>query len=145
MSSLTDVLNKRARDIDAPKALPPGTYLGIVDGNFTEVQSQEKRTPGAQFMIRLLQPINVSDDKALAEAGGCVGKTVRHTLYVTENSEFFLKSFLVDHLGIDEGDKTIAELLSEAPGKQVGVVLRNTLSKGTEPRLIHIVEGTVKV
>lgn len=145
MSAFSEVLNKRAKDIEPPKALPPGTYLGIVDGPFVEVKSQEKQTPGAQFTFRLLQPINVPDSDALATAGGCANKTVRHTFYVTENSEHFLKAFLTDHLGIEEGDKTIAELLSEAPGKQVAVQLRNTLTKGNDPRVIHVVEGTARV
>ena len=142
---MLDVLNKRVDDIEAPKALPPGTYLAIVDGPYVEVKSPDKGTPGLQFTFRLLQPINVADQEALALAGGCAGKTVRHTFYITENSEFFLKNFLKDHLGIDVEGKTVGQALAETQNRQVAVSLRQTLTKGNEPRLIHVVDGTAKV
>ncbi|HEX4500597.1 MAG TPA: hypothetical protein VH187_05405 [Scandinavium sp.] len=145
MSTLEEILNTRAKDIEPPKALPSGTYLGIVDGMFERIESREKKTPGYRFRAKLIRPIEVADEQGLADAGGCEGKSVSIDFYVTENNKYFIKQFLVEHLGIEEGEKTILELMSESPGRQVGVVLRQQLSRGTEPRMIHVLAGTVRV
>lgn len=149
--SFTDVLSKRMEDIEAPKPLPKGTYLAIVDGPFVEVTSTQKGTPGVEFTFRLVQPISVADEAALAEAGGCAGRTVRHRFWIAagdsdnKSAGFMLNTFLRDHLDIDPTGKTLAEGLAEAPGRQLAVSLTQILTKGNEPRIIHVVDGTAKV
>jgi|SRR5215467_10539759 len=143
MASLDEILNKRLEDIEPPKALPPGTYLGIVEGDAERIESRDKHTPGFRFQLRLIRDLDVADQAALAAAGGCAGQTRRYDMYVTEKSQWFLSQFLQEHLGIDK-KLTILEALSHVAGKEVGVVIRNTLSSGTSPRLIDIVAGTIK-
>jgi hypothetical protein len=148
MPSFAEVLSKRADEIHEPPPLPPGTYAGIIDGPFQEIQSRQKGTPGAQFSIRLLSPINVQDQEQLAvcaSKGHGLPRNVRYTFYVTEASEFMLKRFLLDHLGLDGEDKTMAQILAEAPGRQVAVQLRHEVTQGNDPRLIHVVEGFAKI
>jgi hypothetical protein len=145
MATLTELLSVPAESIEPPKALPQGSYHAVVDGNFVPVESQEKRTPGVQFNFRLLGPMKVHDEKALAEAGGCVGKSVKYAFYVTEDNRYFLKQFLTDHLGIDPKGKEITEMVAEAPGKEVVIFLKNMLSRGSEPRVIHVVDSFAKL
>ncbi len=139
-----------AAESEPPKPLPAGVYAAVVDGPFTETESKEKKTPGAQFAFKLIQPINVADMDMLAKAGGCTGKVVKHTFYVTEASEFRLKKFLVDHLGIDPGEgsneKDIGQMLSEAPGRQLAVTIKNEVrTSDGEARITYFVDGTGKL
>lgn len=147
MATFEEILAKKWDDIEPPKALPEGSYLGIVDGPYIQVKSQEKQTPGFQFNIKLVSPFQVDDMKALQEAGGCAGKTVRHTIYVSENNEHFLKQFLEGALGINGSGKPLLEALAEAPGRQCVVNLKHTMTRprgGEEARLIHIVDSVTK-
>jgi hypothetical protein len=150
MSAFSDVLKKKPSNIEPPKPLPAGVYAAVVDGPFQEIESKEKKTPGAQFAFKLIQPINVADMDMLAKAGGCTGKVVKHTFYVTEASEFRLKKFLVDHLGIDPGEgsneKDIGQMLSEAPGRQLAVTIKNEVrTSDGEARITYFVDGTGKL
>jgi hypothetical protein len=150
MSAFSDVLKKKPSDIEAPKPLPPGVYAAVVDGPFIEVESKEKKTPGAQFSFKLIQPLKDVDLDALAQAGGCTGKVVKHAFYVTEASEFRLKKFLVDHLGIDPGEganeKDIGQMLSEAPGRQLAVIIKHKVQTSDgEARISYFVDGTGKL
>lgn len=146
MANFQDILNKKASDIEPPKALPVGSYIGVVEGQFEQVTAQTG-TPGFKFKYRLMQPMDDVDQAALAEAGGCQGKVVGHTHYVSDGNEFFFKQFLTEHLKIEEGDKSIGEMLAETQGKQLVVVLKHMASQRdpANPTIIHVVERTAAV
>lgn len=139
MPSFAESLNKRASDIKAPPVMPAGMYLGVVTGPYKNIKAKTG-TEGAEFTIALQQPISDVDATQLAEAGGAQGKTMAVRLY----SEYFIKQFLVDHLGLEEGNKTLGELLSEAPGKSVGVIVVNKPSAKGD-RMTSFIESTTKV
>jgi hypothetical protein len=138
------ILDKRLDEIEAPTLLPRGTYLAtIIDVN-PDVVSREKKTPGVEFTFKLVNPIFVSDQQALIDAGGCDGREVKYSYWLTENSAFMLRNFLVHHVGIEMADRSLRQAIGEARGRQVGVQLQHTLTKGNEPRQIHFVETTLK-
>lgn len=125
MANFSDVLNRPAASIERPKPLPVGTYHCIVDGPGEQAEVGQKKTEAIIFKLRPLSAGPDVDAGALAEAGGVVGKTIRHTMYITSDAAWRLKQFLVDHLGIEAGSKTLGELVSEAPGRQVSVAIKH--------------------
>jgi hypothetical protein len=144
MSTFDDILKMRAEDVDPPKPLPPGMYLGIVDGQFSRIPPNDKGTEGATFTLKLIAPNDSSiSQEELNAAGGCAGRSVQHRIYVTKDSSYFLKSFL-ETLGIDPKGKTIEEMMAEAPGRQLGVKLKHMITQ-KDQRLIHVVDSVVKL
>lgn len=139
MPSLSESLNKRASEIKAPPVMPKGLYLGMVSGPHKMIKAKTG-TEGVEFTIALQQPISDVDQQQLADAGGAQGKTMMLRIY----SEYFTKQFLVDHLGIEEGNKTLGEVLSEAPGKSVGVIVENQPSAKGD-RMVSFIKETTKV
>lgn len=119
MANFADVLNRPAAAVEKPKPYPIGTYLCIVDGPAEISKVGKKQTDAAIFKLKILAPGADVDPAAVAEAGGVAGKQLRITYWLTEDALYRLKQFLVDHLGLAEGSKTLGELLAEAPGCQV--------------------------
>lgn len=125
MANFTEILQQQSSTIERPKPLPVGTYLTIVQGPPTHSQVGEKQTDALDFTLAVMAPQTDVDQVKLLEMGGAQGKTIRHRLFVTDDSRWRLKQFLVEHLAIEEGSKTLGELLAEAPGKQCYVTLRH--------------------
>src|SRR5262245_6367362 len=142
MSHFQDILDKRIDEVEPPKLLPDGTYVGIIDKDFEPITSQQGND-GAAFSIRLVKPFRGVDDAALSEAGGCANRVLTHRIYVTEQSDHFLRQFL-EHLGIDTS-VSFRQGLSEVRGKQLLVQVGQTLTKSTDPRMINIVKQTARV
>lgn len=125
------ILDKQSTDIERPKPLPVGAYICVVKGLPRFDKSSKKQTEFVEF---LLQPLATQDDvdqDDLAEMGGFTNKTIRATYYLTEDAIWRLKKFLVD-LGIDEEDKSLRQMISEAPGRQIIVGLRHEASDDGE-------------
>lgn len=91
------------------------------------------------------------DQTELAAAGG-VGNTITHDYFLMTNdgndNSWGLLQFLENHLGIEKTGKSLAQMLSEAPGKQVLVNLKHEIytdKKTGEPAMAVRVAGTAKV
>lgn len=125
------LLEKPATDVERPKALPAGTYLCVVKGLPENGESSQKKTPFVRFNLQPLAAQEDVDAEALKEMGGLEGKTIRDTYYVTEDALYRLKEFL-EHLGVEPDDKSIAQMISEAPGCQVLVSIRHRASQDGE-------------
>lgn len=143
MASFEDILNKPASEIKAPQAYPVGTYHCLVDGPPAPGKSSQKQTDFLQFKFKILSPMQDVDAAQVAEQQ-VVGKIISSDYYVTEAAAWRLKELLIDHLDIEEGSKSLRELVSEAPGKQVLVKLRHELSQDGK-RVYHRVESTARV
>jgi hypothetical protein len=129
MASFQDILNKKADDVERPKPLPPGTYLGVVEGLPEFAEIGKNQTPVANLKIKLLAAEDDVDSDALREMGGALGKSLRHRLFLTEDAAWRVKQFLEEHLGINGDGKTLGELFNEAPGNQVKVVVKHRPSQ----------------
>lgn len=139
MPSFAESLNKRASEIKPPPVMPKGLYLGVVQGQYKQIKAKTG-TEGVEFSVALQQPLQGVDETQLAEVGGAQGKTMAVRLY----SEYFILQFLKDHLGIEEGAKTLGEMLAEAPGKAVGVMV-DTQPSAKGDRMTSFIKETVKV
>lgn len=150
MASFEELLNRPSANIEAPKPYPVGTYHCLVDGPPTPEESSQKKTPCRTYKFKIMAPMGDVDAGQAAEAQ-VVGKTITGqgagaAFYLTEESLFRYKEFLIDHLGIGDSDgaKTLKELEAEAPGKQVLVKLRHEISQDGK-RVFHRIDSTMHV
>jgi len=143
MASFEEILRKPASEIKPPPAYPVGTYHCLVDGPPNPGKSSQKQTDFLGFKFKVLQPMQDVDAAQAAETQ-VTGKLIQSDFYITEAAVWRLKEFLVEHLGIEEGKKSLAELVAEAPGKQVLVKLRHELSQDGK-RVFHRVDSTAHV
>lgn len=152
MTNFTDILNKPSSSIEPPKPIPPGTYLGLIDGQPEFAKIGKNQTDCVNFKVKLAQAQEDVDQVALAEAltrADGVSKNlsdIRLNIrqFLTEDSVWRLKQFLTDHLGIDDTGKTLGQTIPEAMGKQVLLTVRHRASEdGTQ--VFTEVSGTAKV
>jgi hypothetical protein len=148
MANFQDILNKKSKDVKPPPAYPVGTYHCLVDGPPTQEESSQKKTPCRVYKFKILQPMSDVDQQQATEqqviGKYITGQGVGAAFYVTEDAVWRYKEFLTEHLGIEEGDKTILEQEAEAPGKQVLVKLKHEISQDGK-RIFHRIDSTAHV
>lgn len=138
------VLNTKADAIEKPKPYPVGTYLCVVDGPVEFTTIGQKQTDAAILQLKIIQPGPDVDMAAVAEAGGVAGKRLRHTIFLTADSAWRAKQFLVEHLGLEAGTKSLGELFAEVPGRQVMVTVKHRTAQDGSA-IYAEVGGTAKV
>lgn len=146
MPSFQDVLNKPAADVKAPSPLPVGTYLCLVDGPGEFGKIGQKQTDCINWKLKPMQAqddVNQADLATALNGAALQDKVIRHRSFITEESVWRLKQFL-EHLGIEEGSKSLGEMIPEAQGKQVlATVGHRTSEDGTQ--VFQEVKATAKV
>ena len=139
MSNFAQILDKPSSEVEKPKPAPMGDYLFLIDGRHKEDKSSKKGTPYVEWFVKAIQPLESVDQEALQEwltRGDGSTKTVsdiklKATYYLTEDSIWRLKEFL-EHLGIEADDKSLRQMLDEAPGRQfVGTIRHESSEDGT--------------
>lgn len=146
MTSFTDILNKPADQIEAPKPLPVGTYLCLVEGQPEHKQMGKNNTDCFEFPMKFMQPGPDVDQEALLEnlnGKSLQDRKLKHRLFVTEDSIWRLKKFLED-LGIEIGSRGLGQVIPESMGRQVMLTIGHRASEdGTQ--VFMEVKGTAKV
>lgn len=143
MASFMDILDRPATEIKAPEALPAGPYHAMVDGAPESGKSSKKQTDFLKFKFKILKALEgVDQAKALEQQ--VVGKTVTQDYYIVDSSAWRLKELLTDHLGIDPTNKSLREMLAEAPGQQLIVKIRHDISDDGK-RTFHKIDSTAHV
>lgn len=131
------ILDKPASAVEKPKPIPQGTYIGIVKGQPRMDASSQKKTEFVEFTIELRQAMEDVDAEelkaSLTKADGTsvnlATKTMRATYYLTDDALWRLKKFLIEDLKIEEGTKSLRQLVGEAMGKSVGIFVKHEPSK----------------
>lgn len=142
MASFEEILKRPAKEVRPPPAFPVGTYHCLVDGP-PEPGTSASQKNFLRFKFKIISSMEDVDARAAAEAQ-VVGKTVTSDQWLTDAASYRLVDFLRDDLGIEEGDKSIEEMIFEAPGKQVLVTLRHEPSQDGK-RVYHRVDRTAHV
>lgn len=150
MANMQDILNKPMSAIEAPKPIPAGTYLGVIDGNPEFIKSAKKQTDGCVFSVKLVQPqgdvdqasLQTSLQKADGTMKSLTDVKVKVTQWLTEDSLWRVKQFLEEHLGISPG-LSLGEAIPQAMGKQVLVTIKHRPSDDGQ-NLYMEVAGTAK-
>jgi len=143
MPSFEEILNKKASAIEPPKAYPVGTYHCLIDGPGRPEKRGKNQTDVIIFRCKIL---SAQEDVDAQEAATqqIVGKYIDYQMWVTEKTEFMCKDFLENTLGIEPADKTLSEMISEAPGKQLFIKLAHRASDDGK-RVFHQVDSTAHV
>ena len=118
--SFKDILDMPVDEIKEPVAPPVGTYLTLVDGQPEYAKVGQNQTDCVNFKLKLIQAQGDVDQKQLAQylnGGPLSEKSIRHRLFITNESKHRLKRFLVDDLGIEPSN--FRQMVPEAMGKQV--------------------------
>lgn len=135
------ILDKAPSEVERPKPLPAGTYVAMVKGLPRFDKSTKKGTEFVEFTMQLIEPYKNEDGESdvdqddlaasLTKPSGDVvplnERTMRNTYYLTEDALWRLKKFLVDDLGIEEGE-SFRSMIDETPGKQCLISLKHTAS-----------------
>lgn len=149
MASFEDILNTPVNEHKPPKPLPPGEYLGLIDGQPELTQRGKNQTHCVVFPIKLMQALNQSPtfQQELTEA--LEGKSLSdvrlsNTMWMTPDSAYRLGQFLNDHLGI-EGVST-REAISMSQGKQLIVTVGHYVvtREGEAPRIGMEIKSTAR-
>jgi len=144
--SFEDILNMPMEDAKPPQALPPGTYLTIVDGQPEFAKLGANQTDCVNFTLKPMHAGQDVDQKQLKEAldgQALQDKKIRHRLFITNESKHRLRKFLQDDLGISK-ELPFRQAIMESMGKQVYVKLTHQASQdGTT--IYNNVQSTARV
>lgn len=125
MVTFGSILDKPSTSIERPKPLPQGNYVCILKGLPKEGKAKTG-TEYYEFAPEIQQPLEDVSSTDIEVYGSVVGKTIpRCTFYITEDSIWRLKKFLVDDLELEEEEKSLRQLVSESPGKQLVCTVRH--------------------
>src|SRR5262249_34625249 len=88
----------------------------------------QKLTPAIIFTLKGFTPVGDTTTADFSKCGNLSELKMRYTLFLTENALWRLRQFL-NHLGIEEGDRSLSERLSEIANKPVLVTIRHEWPK----------------
>lgn len=128
MANISDILNRPADEVEAPKPLPPGSYNCVVKGLPEQGESSKKKTPFLKFALQITSARDDVDEDALKEYGPVAGKIIDATYYITDDALFMLTDFL-SSLGIDLDGKSISAAIDESPNCEVVAFIKHEPSQ----------------
>lgn len=98
--SFKDILAKPIAEVEAPQAIPLGTYDFRIK-NHEFVESGKKKTPGVQFnVIPTRAHEDVSQEELSALKKPFSSREMKLTFWITEESAFRLREFLENDIGL---------------------------------------------
>ena len=143
MTNFADALNRKADEIERPKPLPVGTYLCSIPNQPEMKKIGQKETPAAEYTVRVVSASDDVDQEALNQAGGAQGKNLRLTFYLTEESAYRYRDFLVDTLGIEPNGRTLGEMIPDSVNRMFYATIKHKPSQdGTQ--IYTEISGTAK-
>lgn len=144
-----ELLSTKGSDVKRPKPLPVGHYIATVKG-FSFDKSKEKKTDFVKWDVEIQIACEDVDQTALAEftestGQQVAGKKIRLNHYVTPDSMWRLKDFLV-HLGHDMDNTMLKEAIQLSPGRSFKVQITQVPSgKPNDDSLYNEVGATLPV
>lgn len=135
-ADFTEILGKKAVDVEKPLPKPTGTYLAAIQGmpkqKTPQVAGEERKI--LSFSCKMIQPrgddvdLEALDDPKVGEISAW--PSFNHDIWVdTPEGEYTLRMFLTNVLGIEPGSakdsKSLGQMVAEAPGKQLLCTLKH--------------------
>lgn len=147
MPDFSTLLAKPVGEIKKPRALPAGTYYGLIT-SFAFDESAKKKTPYVRYSVRLTSPGEDIDQSLLVDVDGnavdVTKKLLNADFYLTEDAQYRCVEFL-EKLGIDFGGgvRGLGECIPEAVNHSVMItVVQNPDEKDPERIYNNITEIT---
>jgi hypothetical protein len=137
MANISDILNRPAEDVEAPKPLPVGSYNCVVKGLPEQGESSVKKTPYLRFSFQIVSPredVEASDIEEFetnktGEKTPIAGRIITSDYYLTNEALFMLTDFL-EALGIDfTNGKSVSAAIDESPNMECVVFIKHEPSK----------------
>jgi hypothetical protein len=135
MNTFASILDRPASEIEAPKAMPVGTYVCSVQG-LPKYDKTRNGNEYAEFTFKYLRPFENDDgesdvDLELLEAmGGVRERVLKNKFWLGDDSTWRLKQFLIDHLQIEEEpNSTLRHYIDQSPGRQFLVTIKHVPSE----------------
>jgi hypothetical protein len=126
--AFADILNRQSREIEKLPPLPVGEFQTTVVGHeYKKVGA--KNTPAVIFTLQGFAPMSQISHDELAKCGDLRTRELRYTLYLTDAAGWRVRQFL-DHCGVEEGDRSLAERIDGAINRQVLVTIGHDIGKG---------------
>lgn len=154
MPNFSDILGKKAAEVEKPRPKPTGTYLGSVQGlpkqKTVMVQGEERAI--LSFNVKLQAPqadvdMEVLNDPKVGDIA--TWPSFNRDIWIdTPEGEFALRQFLTNTLGIEPGKKSLGEMCAESPGLQLLVTLKHrpyTDKNTNEAEIATEIGATAKV
>lgn len=123
MADFASILNKKAEDIEKPPLPPQGTYRFSI----TKVPESSESASGEWDMLNVLcRAVEAMDNVDLDDYKGEVtGIMLRKSFLFNKNdeaefakTEYQVRQFLENHVGVLEGDMSIGEALNACKGAE---------------------------
>lgn len=115
------ILSRKANEIEKPVPPPVGHYLAT-NPKVPEVRKIGKNeTPALEFTLTLLAPQDDVDESDFAAYGGMEklkGKTVRWTLWLSDDALYRSTQQLINAFGFDDSME-LGEMVSASVGQQL--------------------------
>lgn len=141
--NFSNILDTPSNEVERPKPMPQGTYLGVIFGLPRQDKSSKKQTEFVEFTYRFMEAGEDVDEEALADVGGLAEKTIKDTYYLTEASLWRLKDML-NNVGAGDDDMTLRARLEETQGKTVKFVVKHEASQDGQS-IFHRVDRTLAI
>lgn len=130
MVDFTELLNKKADDVEKPATTPAGSYLMTIVG-FSTGESQNKKTPYVEIETKIIAPQDDVDMEEYAKVKNPQDRSFKTKFFITEDSLFRLKDFLAK-AGFETEGKSFSEMLNEIAGHQIVGVVSHRLGQDGE-------------
>lgn len=137
MPDFTSLMGRKAGEAPKPKALPVGTFSGVVKGwEVLEAPTGKDYTAIIRFQLGLIDwPESVSDDEKIMDMGNgqmkpidLSKKSLRRDFY--DNGLFRLDEF-IKSCGIEANGRSYAEVLPEIVGARVAIDVQQYVNQKT--------------
>lgn len=137
MTDFQSILDTKVDDAEAPKPLPEGTYLGIID-SYEFGESSQKKTPYCRVWCKPTEAMDDVDQEALDAVLAQVDqdltkRRLREDFYLTENAMFRLREFLENHVQLETSGRPFSEVIPEMQGQQVKFRVAHEIPRNADP------------
>lgn len=114
--NFNNLLNKPLSDVKRPVAIPDGSYFAVIK-NHEFGESSQKKTPYVQFNCEVQNPHEDTDLEGMPE-GDILGKKLRLTYYITDESLYRLVDFL-NSCGVATEGRGLGEVIPQVTGQTI--------------------------
>lgn len=143
MANISDILNRPAEDVEAPKPLPVGSYNAIIKGMPEQGESSKQKTVYLRFAYQITSPREDVDQDEIAEfetnkdgtKTSIIGKIMTSDFYIqnadgSPSGALFMLTDMLENLGIDfTGGKSITAAIDETPNTECVIFIKHRPSQ----------------
>lgn len=146
--NFNEVLSKKYEEVEKPKPRPLGSYLAAIQGvpEQREISSKNGDMIALAFKCKIMAAVQVDDQEALADQGDIMlWPPMSHDVFIhSPEGQWQLRQFLTETLGIEGEGKSLGEMVSESPGKQLLITLKHEpyTSKANTPEIATRIAST---